>query len=164
MKLSIVVGLASLICLAQPRVEAQETPVGRETEGYNEFQSDSPNASMSADTTNYLVEIDRLIVDETISKAGHDFMELFFNAWNWPAIANGSFMMVLTERPFRGISTQIIISVNDLVVFESFLQSRYDFLETLTEQAIEQTTNYLINYESILKELEGADMKGTGIY
>ncbi|MBL6448088.1 hypothetical protein JMN32_17350 [Fulvivirga sp. 29W222] len=110
------------------------------------------------------IEIDKLIVDETISKAGHEFMEIFFSLWNWPHVSNGSFMMVVKERPFRGISTTITITINDLTVFESFLQTRYDVLESLAKMAVKQTYGYLINYDNIMKQLEGEDMQGSGIY
>lgn len=110
------------------------------------------------------IEIDKLIIDETISKAGYDFIELFFAQWNWPPQIEGAFIIVITERPFRGISTQILISVNDLQVFDSFLQTRYDYLEYIAGAAIDQTTAYIVNYEEIVKQLGGEDVSGSGIF
>ncbi len=110
------------------------------------------------------IEIDQLIVDETISKAGYDFQELFFTLWSWPPALEESFILVVTERPYRGISTQIIISVNDQIVFESFLQPRYEVLEALAQSAIEQASGYLINYAAIQQQLGSDDTRGTGIY
>lgn len=164
MKLSIVVGLVLFCLFFRPNVYSQE-PAGQQ----KEIQQ---NISSLTDTTKLLnghstideIEIDRLIVDETISKAGYDFIELFNTQWNWPEPLTEAFIMVIAERPYRGISTQVVITVNDLVVFESFLQTRYDYLENLVELAIEQTTAYIINYEEIIKQLEGADTQGTGIY
>lgn len=113
---------------------------------------------------NNFIEIDRLIVDETMSKAGYDFLELFQAKWIWPPALDDPFQIVVTERPFRGITTQVIITLNDLVVFESFLQTRYDVLESLSEAAVEQTFAYLMNYESIMQQLAGDDVAGNGIY
>lgn len=110
------------------------------------------------------LEIDRLVIDETISKAGYDFSELFNSLWTWPETSSESFIMVIAERPYRGISTQIRITVNDLVVFESFLQSRYDYMEEMVAIAVEQVGGYLASYAEIMKELGGEDFKGTGIY
>jgi curli production assembly/transport component CsgE len=165
MKLSIVVGLIFFCLFFRPEVYAQQQPSDQQ----KEIQQKNPSAT---DTTRLLnghstideIEIDRLIVDETISKAGYDFIELFNTQWNWPEPLTEAFIMVIAERPYRGISTQVVITVNDLVVFESFLQTRYDYLENLAELAIEQTTAYIINYEEIIKQLEGADTQGTGIY
>jgi|APTNR8051073442_1049403.scaffolds.fasta_scaffold00032_175 curli production assembly/transport component CsgE len=164
MKLSIVISLGFFCLSVRPSVYAQETAG---------LQKEIPQKiSISTDTTKLLngyslldeIEIDRLIVDETISKAGYDFIELFNTQWNWPEPLTEAFIMVIAERPYRGISTQVVITVNDLVVFESFLQTRYDYLENLAELAIEQTTAYIINYEEIIKQLEAADTQGTGIY
>lgn len=153
MKFSIVIGLIFIFFTHTQGITQQNV------------QKDSPaDTTDTANGNGILIEIDKLIVDETISKAGHDFMEIFFSIWSWPQISNGSFIMVIEERPFRGISTTITITINDLVVFETFLQTRYDILEELAQLAAEQTFAYLINYESIIKQLEGDDMAGTGIY
>ncbi len=158
--MKIILNILLLILFCLPDIFSQ-IPVGVGSKGLTSASDTVVDNGASRTDDN---EIDRLIVDETISKAGHDFLELFFARWTWPDLSNGSFMMVVEERPFRGISTQVVISVNDLVVFESFLQARYEYLEYLAETAIEQTTSYLNNYELIVRQLEGIDMKGTGIY
>jgi len=174
MKLSIVIGLVFLCLFFRPSTYAQQQSVGRQKEITTKVLAILADTLAHADTlrmklvkggsTIDQIEIDRLIMDETISKAGYDFIDLFNTLWSWPEPLTGSFIMIITERPYRGISTQLVISINDLVVFESFLQSRYDFLESLAEMAVEQATAYLFNYEEIRKQLEGDDTKGTGIY
>lgn len=166
MKLSIVINL--LFCLfLRFSLGAQINPPA--TEGIKPKIKTSVPDTLHVARTNFngvadQIEIDRLIVNETITKAGHDFTELFNASWNWPEPLKESFIMIISERPFRGISTQLLITVNDLVVFESLLQTRYDFLEYLAVVAIEQTANYVINYEDIIKQLEGLDTQGSGIY
>jgi curli production assembly/transport component CsgE len=157
MKLSIVIGLVLLVCLAVTRPQAQVTLVPKEP--IKKIESNTDSASFAN-----IIEIDRLIVDETISKPGYDFMDMFFSQWTWPTLTNGAFIIVVSERPFRGITSQIQISVNDMVVFSGFLQSRAEYLELLVADALEQTTAHLLNYETIMKELIGLDMIGTGIY
>lgn len=180
MKLSIVIGLVLFCHFFRPSTYAQQQAAGQQKEITKQKETTTKVSPILADTlapadtlrTKLLIggstidqiEIDRLIMDETISKAGYDFIDLFNTFWSWPEPLTGSFIMIITERPYRGISTQLVISINDLVVFESFLQSRYDFLESLAEMAVEQTTAYLVNYEEIRKQLEGDDTKGTGIY
>ncbi|ELR71923.1 hypothetical protein C900_02162 [Fulvivirga imtechensis AK7] len=165
--MSIVIGLILFYPFEIPAVQTVQLPMAHTTIEPQYFQkpylpaADTiDNGTLKAD----LIEIDKLIVDETISKAGHEFMEIFFSLWSWPQVSNGSFMMMIKERPFRGISTTITITINDLTVFESFLQTRYDVLESLAQMAAEQTYSYLMNYDNIMKQLEGKDMQGTGIY
>lgn len=115
-------------------------------------------------TRNGFIEIDRLVVDETLSKAGYEFLELFQAKWIWPPESNEPFQIVVTERPFRGITTLVVITLNDLIVFESFLQTRYDVLESMADAAVEQTFAYLINYENIMKQLAGEDLASDGMF
>ena len=110
------------------------------------------------------MEIDKLIVNSTITKAGNDFQELFYSQWSWPVNTNTAFIITITERPFRGTSTQILVKVNDLKVFEGFLQPRYDYLESISQQAVARAKRYIINYNDIMKSLQGEDQVGTGIY
>lgn len=110
------------------------------------------------------LEINQLIINETVSKLGLDFQDIFYNYWNWPAGLSDPFIIVISERPVFGTNTQIEIVVNDIKVFESFLQPRYDALEEIATQAVEMTTQYVLNFQEVLKQLSGDDMKGTGIY
>lgn len=112
----------------------------------------------------YFFEIDQLIINETISKVGLDFQEIFYNKWNWPTGLTDPFIIVISERPVFGTNTQIEIIVNDITVFQSFLQPRYDVLEEIAMQAADIATQYILNYQEVLKQLSGDDMAGTGIY
>ncbi|NND63336.1 MAG: hypothetical protein HKN48_09095 [Flavobacteriaceae bacterium] len=114
-------------------------------------------------TEDILIEIDELIVDETISKAGRDFYEIFFTQWVWPK-TDESFTIYIKERPARANSTQVQIFVNDLLVFESFLQPKYEDLILLSNYTTSLLRNHILTYEDVLQQLQGADMSGTGIY
>lgn len=110
------------------------------------------------------LEIGQLIIDNTFSKAGNDFQQIFNTRWNWPLQKGEQFVITISERPSFLNSTLIEIAVNDLKVFERFLQPRYDVVEETATQAIEATLQYINNYEEIVKELEGEDLSGSGIY
>lgn len=110
------------------------------------------------------IEINELIVNETMTKAGNDFHELFYNRWVWPDELNDSFIMVIKEKPLRGISTQVSIFINDMLIFEMPLQPRFDYLESIAMMAIDQANGYVSNYEEIQKALGGEDVQGTGIF
>jgi curli production assembly/transport component CsgE len=109
------------------------------------------------------LEIDEILVNETLSKPGNDFFDMFYNAFVWPDVP-GDYIVTISERPFRLTTTLVEIRVNDLEVFSNFLQPRSSFLEELVNYATEVTRQYIINYNAIIQELGGEDMGGTGIY
>lgn len=109
------------------------------------------------------LEIDELIVNATFSKPGNDFFYYYSNSFVWPQVS-GDFIVQVTERPFRLNNTQITIKVNDLEVFQNMLQPRTSYLEELAKYAQQVTANYIVNYQQIMKELDGDDRTGSGIY
>ena len=62
------------------------------------------------------------------------------------------------------MTTQIEVKINETTVFQSFLQPRADIVEQLAEYAVSQTQMYLANYEELMRQLEGEDRSGTGIF
>ncbi|HEX8039722.1 MAG TPA: CsgE family curli-type amyloid fiber assembly protein [Chryseosolibacter sp.] len=110
------------------------------------------------------VEVGELIIDNTFTKAGSDFQQIFNTRWTWPVQHAEEFIITISERPSIFNSTFIEIAVNDLKVFESFLQPRYDVVEDLATQGMEFTLQYILNYENAEREIEGDDVSGSGIY
>jgi curli production assembly/transport component CsgE len=108
-------------------------------------------------------ELDGLLVDDTKTKTGKDFYDLFFESWQAPQGAK-NFSIIISEKPFRLISTLVAITINDNVVYQAILQPRQDIIEALSEEAISYAQDYLVNYEEITRELNGDDMSGTGIF
>lgn len=109
------------------------------------------------------IEIDGLLVDDTKTKTGKDFYDLFFTNWVAPAGAR-NYTITIAEKPFRLTSTLIVVSINDTPVYQSILQPRQDIVEGLSDDAIATTQSYLSNYEELMKQLNGDDMAGSGIY
>lgn len=116
-----------------------------------------------AKSNDYEIEIDGLLVDDTKTKAGKDFYDLFYSSWEAPSGAK-NYTITVSEKPFRLSSTLIVVSINDTPVYQSVLQPRQDIVEGLSEDAILTTQNYLANYEEIMRLLNGDDMAGSGIY
>jgi curli production assembly/transport component CsgE len=56
------------------------------------------------------------------------------------------------------------VSINDTPVYQSILQPRQDIVEGLSVDAISTTQSYLANYEEIMRQLNGDDMAGSGIF
>ena len=109
------------------------------------------------------LELDGMIFDETKTKSGKDFYDLFYNQWEAPPNAR-NFLIFITEIPYRLTTTQIEIRINEIIVFVSFLQPRAELIEQLAEEAVAQTQMYLANYKELMRQLEGDDQTGTGIY
>ena len=109
------------------------------------------------------LEIDGMLFDETKTKVGKDFYDFFYSKWEAPPNAH-NYLIYITEKPFRLTTTEIEVRINEITVFMSFLQPRADLVEQLAEQAVAQTQMYLANYEELMRQLEGDDQAGTGIF
>lgn len=109
------------------------------------------------------LEIDGLIVDETVTKSGRDFYQVFYSLWEPPPNAS-NFTIRISEKPARGIGTVVMIDINDARIIETPLQPRYDIIEAIAEQATRSIYNYLLNYEQIQQQLSGDDLSGSGIF
>ena len=123
---------------------------------YPQNQLDSISADLG-------LEIDNLIVNETISKSGGEFYDLFYTGWQEPEGSNG-FTIFVSEKPSPGRGNLIIVKINDLVVFQRFITPQYDLIVESSSYAIEATREYLIRYKEIQHELNGDDLSGSGIF
>jgi curli production assembly/transport component CsgE len=121
------------------------------------------NQVKATKSNDYEIEIDGLLVDDTKTKTGKDFYDLFYSGWEAPKGAK-NYTISVSEKPFRLTSTLIVVSINDNPVYQSVLQPRQDIVEGLSEDAILTTQSYLANYEEIMKQLNGEDMTGSGIF
>lgn len=109
------------------------------------------------------IEIDGLLVDDTKTKIGKDFYDLFYGSWEAPPQAK-NYTISVSEKPFRLTSTLIVVSINENPVYQAVLQPRQDIVEAMSTEAILTTQSYLANYEEIMKQLNGDDMTGSGIF
>jgi curli production assembly/transport component CsgE len=109
------------------------------------------------------LELDGMLFDETKTKSGKDFYDFFYSRWVAPSGAK-NYSIFIREVPFRLMTTQIEVKINETTVFQSFLQPRADIVEQLAEYAVAQTQMYLANYEELMRQMEGEDQAGTGIY
>jgi hypothetical protein len=79
-------------------------------------------------------EIDGLVVDETQTKIGRDFYQLFYTAWDAPPDAT-NYTVRVQEQPSPSLGTRIVVLINDEVLFQLQLQPRYEVIEELAQQA-----------------------------
>lgn len=109
------------------------------------------------------LEIDGLLVDDTKTKAGKDFYDLFYSGWEVPPAAK-NYTITVSEKPFRLSNTIIAVSINENLVYQAILQPRQDIIESIAGEAIYTAQDYLANYEEIMKQINGDDLSGSGIY
>jgi curli production assembly/transport component CsgE len=109
------------------------------------------------------LEIGEMIFDETITKVGRDFYEIFFNNWSNPTEIK-DFSITVQERPMPGIGTQITVMIDDFELVKQFIRPNQEMIEMLAEYTVGRATQYLLNYQEIQAQLQSADQTGTGIF
>lgn len=127
----------------------------------NTTENDSANMQSIPDAEN--LGLGDLVIDHTQSKWGKDFVDLFNKSWNPPANIS-SYTIIIEEKPLPRFGTVILIKVNGNYIYQKFIQPRYETIELNAEQGSQLVLSYLENYRQTQKDLQGDDMKGTGIY
>ena len=109
------------------------------------------------------LEIGEMIFDETITKVGRDFYELFFNSWTNPTQIK-DFSITIKERPMPGMGTQIRVFMDEHEILSQFIQPNLEQIEMLAEYTVGLASRYLLNYQEIQAQLQNEDQAGTGIF
>ncbi|MBT9393802.1 curli production assembly/transport protein CsgE [Hymenobacter sp. NST-14] len=98
-------------------------------------------------------EIDGLVMDQTISKFGHDFYDEFYTHWEVPPGVT-DFTIVVREKPARGTSTLISLEVNDNELLELPLQPKAEVVEELAAYALSVAQEFLARARDESRQLE----------
>jgi curli production assembly/transport component CsgE len=109
------------------------------------------------------LEIGEMIFDETITKVGRDFYEIFFNNWSNPTQIK-DFSITIKEMPMPGIGTQITVLMDEFEILKQFIRPNQEMIEMLAEYTIGLANQYLLNYQEIQAQLQNEDQSGTGIF
>jgi curli production assembly/transport component CsgE len=99
------------------------------------------------------LEIDGLIVDETRTRMGSDFYDLFYTNWEAPPEAR-NFTIVIMEQPAPQMGTRMTLKVNDQEVAQFMLQPRYEIIEELALQSVQFLRQHLSERELMRLRLE----------
>lgn len=110
-----------------------------------------------------ITEINGLVVDETITKVGRDFYEVFYSRWEAP-LSEQSYTIFIKELPQPGRGSLVSIYMDETELFSQPVQPRYDVIEAVAEYAVSLVSNYVINYESLVEQLGNEDQQGSGIF
>lgn len=87
-------------------------------------------------------ELDGMVHDETRSKFGRDFYDIFYRHWQSPPEAS-NYSIRIMEQPAPSLGSIIIVKVNDEETFKVRLQPKYDFVEEASKYAVRTTYAYL---------------------
>lgn len=89
------------------------------------------------------LEIDGLIIDETRTKIGRDYYEVFYNQWEAPKGAK-NFTIKIKELPSRGRGAQIQVFVNDEKLIHRSVQPRQEMIEDLASRSVNALAQWLV--------------------
>ena len=109
------------------------------------------------------LEINGLVIDETITKLGRDFYELFYARWNTPE-TSFQYTVYIREQVQPGQGTRISVLLNDNDIMSQVLQPREEMLRALASRAIQLTRYQISNYQQMAQQLESEDQSGSGIF
>ena len=90
------------------------------------------------------LEVDGLVVDETLTKLGRDFYEGFYRLWRVPEGAV-NYTVTVEERPLPTSGTLVAVRVDGEVTFQVRLLPRADVVEAAAGQAVAVATRRLLN-------------------
>ena len=86
--------------------------------------------------------IGQLVVDETVSRTGSYFYDVFYRLWSPPADAR-FLSVVLSEQPLPGQGTLVSVRLDGELAFQGRLTPNEEAAETLARQAVVATLRRL---------------------
>jgi curli production assembly/transport component CsgE len=93
------------------------------------------------------------ILDKTKSKIGRDFFENFSALWEFPP-GTEHLNIVIDEQSDPRWGSQILIFVEDTLVYYTLLKPRLEDIDQKAEEAVQVVFNYLMDYLKYQKYLE----------
>lgn len=110
-----------------------------------------------------------LVLDNSRTKVGKDFYDLFYKHWSalptqadstqqegpGPIVTTGDVVLVIEEIPTPGSTNahQMQVSIDDQLVWQQFVQARYELLEEATLTAVDAAREYLASYQELQRLL-----------
>ena len=81
------------------------------------------------------LEVDGLVVDQSITRVGREFYDVFYRLWTPPREAV-SYTVEIVEQPAFRITTAVRVQVNGELAYQSQIQPRSDDIEERARQAV----------------------------
>ncbi len=110
--------------------------------------------------------LDGLLLDQTQTRAGHEFYRDFVTFWEAPEGIEG-FNIFIGERASAQWGSWIWIKVNDMTVYRKMLKPQTQQIQEAAKEGVEVVKRYLFYRYSEdkkrLEQLEHGDMSGEDI-
>ena len=94
-----------------------------------------------------------LVLDQAVSKLGHDFYDQFYSTFEAP-MGVADYNIIIIERPGRANSSLVALSVNDSELLELPLPTRADQMEDIVAAAVETARGFLAQELNNSRQLE----------
>lgn len=94
-----------------------------------------------------------LVLDQALTKLGHDFYDRFYSTFEAP-MGVADYNIVVAERPARGNSALVVLTVNDTELLELPLPTRADQMEEIVAAAVEAAQGFLQDALNTSRQLE----------
>ena len=168
--------LVTLICAFTINIQAQENQQEKKKtsvtqkklenilkEITEEVKKEVKKSNRSEESKGYSLEIDRLIIDETKTKIGRDFYDIFFTFWKKPQGIK-DYTIYIKERAHPRFGSWVWINIDDKIVYQNVLRPRYDVIEEASKAGVNATIQFLYRRNQDEKQLLEEDMSGRGVY
>jgi curli production assembly/transport component CsgE len=109
------------------------------------------------------LELNGLVIDETITKIGRDFYELFYSRWEAPS-TTVNYSLYVREQPQPGRGTQISVVLNDAELISQAIQPREEVMLAVADYAVQLAKQQILREEQMAQQLENEDQQGSGIF
>ena len=93
------------------------------------------------------------MLDQALTKLGHDFYDRFYSTLEAP-MGVVDYNIVVAERPARGNSVLVVLTVNDTELLELPLPTRADQMEEIVAAAVEAAQGFLQDALNTSRQLE----------
>lgn len=104
-----------------------------------------------------------LVLDQTLTKLGRDFFELFYNGFEPPAGAL-DYTIVIGERPVRPGAALVAVSLDGTDLLELPLSPRYDQMVEIAAEAIDLVKGQLAENLRVSRQLEAGQHARPDVY
>lgn len=107
------------------------------------------------------LEIDGLLLDQTKTRAGHEFFCRFSGLWDEPA-SDEAYNVLILENTSPQWGSVVLIKVNDVAVFQSLLKPRDSDIRELAVKATDRVKEYVRIYLKDGQKIGDDDLAANG--
>ena len=119
--------------------------IGKNRVVFNEDEVDKIESEI-LDKPNDGLEISGIVIDETKTKSGRDFYDLFYFYYTYNNLKVNEVIKIDEMITFRR-STKIVITIDDEIILEFFAQPNEEYIEQMSKISLQKVYKYFKNKE-----------------